>query len=150
VIGRAEVDPGTITDEAMQTAAIGRVAPADRTKEALDIIVEAVLQRRHKWPRPAIVDLLLAHREAQSVERQRAAQLWSDEGWVFADETGRAVNPRTDWDGWKRLLATAGVRDGRLHDARHTAATDLCCSACTSAMSVLSWSTTAMASRYTP
>jgi hypothetical protein len=44
VIGRAEVDPGTITDEAMQTAAIRRVAPADRTKEALDIIVEAVLQ----------------------------------------------------------------------------------------------------------
>ena len=36
VIGRAEVDPGTITDEAMQTAAIRRVAPADRTKEALD------------------------------------------------------------------------------------------------------------------
>ena len=28
----------------MQTAAIRRVAPADRTKEALDIIVEAVLQ----------------------------------------------------------------------------------------------------------
>jgi len=44
VIGRAEVDPGTITDEGMQTAAIRRVAPADRTKEALDIIVEAVLQ----------------------------------------------------------------------------------------------------------
>jgi hypothetical protein len=44
VIGRAEVDPGTITDEAMQTAAIRRVAPADRTKEALQIIVEAVLQ----------------------------------------------------------------------------------------------------------
>jgi hypothetical protein len=28
----------------MQTVAIRRVAPADRTKEALDIIVEAVLQ----------------------------------------------------------------------------------------------------------
>jgi hypothetical protein len=73
----------------------------------------------------AIVDLLLAHRESQAVERQRAAQLWSDEGWIFADETGRAINPRTDWDNWKRLLATAGVRDGRLHDARHTAATAL-------------------------
>jgi integrase len=46
-------------------------------------------------------------------------------GLDFADETGRAIDPRTDWDGWKRLLATAGVRDGRLHDARHTAATDL-------------------------
>ena len=99
----------------------------------------------------AIVDLLLAHRESQSVERQRAAQLWSEEGWIFADETGRAVNPRTDWDGWKRLLATAGVRDGRLHDARHTAATDLLLLGVheRTIMSVLGWSTTAMASRYT-
>ena len=99
----------------------------------------------------AIVDLLLAHRESQSVERQRAAQLWSEEGWIFADETGRAVNPRTDWDGWKRLLATAGVRDGRLHDARHTAATDLLLLSVyeRTIMSVLGWSTTAMASRCT-
>jgi len=99
----------------------------------------------------AIVDLLLAHRESQSVERQRAAQLWSEEGWIFADETGRAINPRTDWDGWKRLLAAAGVRDGRLHDARHTAATDLLLLGVheRTIMSVLGWSTTAMASRYT-
>jgi hypothetical protein len=31
----------------------------------------------------AIVDMLLAQRESQSVERQRAAQLWSEEGWVL-------------------------------------------------------------------
>jgi integrase len=98
----------------------------------------------------AIVDLLLAHGESQSAERQRAAQLWSEEGWIFADETGRAVNPRTDWDGWKRLLATAGVRDGRLRDARHTAATVLLLLGVheRTAMSVLGWSTTAMVSRY--
>ena len=35
------------------------------------------------------------------------------------------LNPRTDWDNWKKLLKAAGVRDGRLHDARHTAATVL-------------------------
>jgi integrase len=33
------------------------------------------------------------------------------------------INPRFDYDEWKRLLADAKVRDGRLHDARHTAAT---------------------------
>jgi integrase len=108
--------------------------------------------RKRIVPLPgAIIDLLLAHRESQSVERQRAAQLWSEEGWIFADETGRAINPRTDWDGWKRLLAIAGVRDGRLHDARHTAATDLLLLGVheRTIMSVLGWSTTAMASRYT-
>ena len=41
----------------------------------------------------AIVDLLLAHKESQSMEQQRAGQLWSEEGWIFTDETGRAVNP---------------------------------------------------------
>ena len=44
VIGRTEVDLRTITDEAMKTAAIRRVAPADRTSEALDIIMETVCQ----------------------------------------------------------------------------------------------------------
>jgi hypothetical protein len=44
VIGRTEVDLRTVTDEAMKTAAIRRVAPADRTSEALDIIMETVCQ----------------------------------------------------------------------------------------------------------
>ena len=59
------------------------------------------------------------------VQRRTAAQLCVDEGWIFGDEIGRALNPRTDWDHWKKLLKAAGVRDGRLHDARHTAATVL-------------------------
>jgi integrase len=70
---------------------------------------------------------------------------------MFADELGRAINPRTDWDRWKRLLTVADVRDGRLHDARHTAATMLLLLGVheRAIMSVLGWSTTAMASRYT-
>ena len=76
-------------------------------------------------PVPAAIMALVAHREVQAVERRTAAQLWSDQGYIFADELGRAINPRTDWDRWKRLLAAADVRDGRLHDARHTAATML-------------------------
>ena len=38
---------------------------------------------------------------------------------------GKPVNPRFDYEEWKRLLRYAKVRDGRLHDARHTAATVL-------------------------
>jgi hypothetical protein len=38
---------------------------------------------------------------------------------------GEPINPRTDYDEWKRLLKLGGVRDGRLQDARHTAATVL-------------------------
>ncbi|HET9648317.1 MAG TPA: tyrosine-type recombinase/integrase [Microlunatus sp.] len=44
---------------------------------------------------------------------------------LFTTETGEPINPRTVWDRWKKLLETAGVLDGRRHDARHTAATVL-------------------------
>lgn len=49
-----------------------------------------------------------------------------------------------------RLLSIAGIRDGRVHDARHNAATDLLLLGVheRTVMSVLGWSTTAMASRY--
>lgn len=38
---------------------------------------------------------------------------------------GGPLSPNTDYHDWKRLLEDAGVRDGRLHDARHTAGTVL-------------------------
>jgi hypothetical protein len=38
---------------------------------------------------------------------------------------GEPLNPNTDHTHWKRLLSDAGLRDGRLNDARHTAATML-------------------------
>jgi integrase len=72
-----------------------------------------------------LVEALKRHREAQEQERRRAAQLWEEGDWVFAQQNGRPVDPRADHDAWKKLLADAGVRDARLHDARHTAATML-------------------------
>ena len=44
VVARAEVDPATMTIEEMQTIAIRHVASADRTREALDVMVDAVRQ----------------------------------------------------------------------------------------------------------
>ncbi len=61
--------------------------------------------------------LLVRHREGA------AGQLWRDGGYVFATPVGEPINPNADYHHWKRLLADAGLRDGRLHDARHTAAT---------------------------
>lgn len=70
-----------------------------------------------------LVALLRKHKDEQERERQVAAQLWREGGWLFATPTGDPVNPRTDYDEWKRLLKLARLRDGRLHDARHAAAT---------------------------
>lgn len=70
-----------------------------------------------------LVELLAEHRATQDRERQAARQLWADGGWVFANEVGGPIIPSTDYHAWKALLRKAGVREGRLHDARHTAAT---------------------------
>jgi integrase len=75
-------------------------------------------------PQPMIVQLKL-HEIEQNIERGKAGDHWEDGGWLFTSETGQPLNHRTDQARWKQLLAAAGVRDARLHDARHTAATVL-------------------------
>ncbi|TQS43749.1 tyrosine-type recombinase/integrase [Cryptosporangium phraense] len=72
-----------------------------------------------------LVKLLRKHREEQEALRATAAQLWTAKGYVFTSATGEPIVPNTDYHHWKQLLADAGVRDARLHDARHTAATVL-------------------------
>jgi integrase len=97
-----------------------------------------------------LVELLRSHRREQDAERVRAAQLWRDSGYVFVSPAGEPINPSTDYHRWKRLLARAGLRDGRLHDARHTAATVLLILGVPerAVMGLMGWSTTAMAARY--
>lgn len=63
------------------------------------------------------------HRYAQDAERLAAGSEWHDLGFVFCQPNGKPIDPRQDWQTWKDLLKAAGVRDARLHDARHTAAT---------------------------
>jgi integrase len=72
-----------------------------------------------------LIAALRAHREAQDAERELAGDLWHDGGWLFAQSTGKPLDPRADYAEWQALLKAAGVRAARLHDARHTAATML-------------------------
>ncbi len=74
---------------------------------------------------PDVLRLLIEHQEAQDREREAAGQLWEEHGFVFAGRTGRPIDPRADNREWSELLEEAGVREARLHDARHTAATVL-------------------------
>jgi integrase len=99
---------------------------------------------------PQLVALLRTHLAEQQQERAKARQLWHDEGWVFASPTGQPINPRTDHTEWKRLLKEAGLREARLHDARHTAATVLLVlrQPTPTVMSLMGWSSESMAARY--
>jgi integrase len=71
----------------------------------------------------ALRDALRAQRVRQAEQRLAAANVWEDHGFVFCQPNGRPIDARRDWLEWKALLKAAGVRDARLHDARHTAAT---------------------------
>jgi integrase len=81
-------------------------------------------------PQP-LVDALRAHRTAQLEERLAAGSSWWTEpaapkgmSWdlVFRQPDGKPIGHKLDHAAWKALLVDADVRDARLHDARHTAA----------------------------
>lgn len=97
-----------------------------------------------------LVALLITHKAEQDKDRRAARQLWQEGGWVFTTATGQPVSPYSDYHEWKALLKAAGLRDGRLHDARHTAATVLLILGVPerTVMSIMGWASTGMAGRY--
>ncbi|MEV7118248.1 tyrosine-type recombinase/integrase [Kitasatospora griseola] len=100
-------------------------------------------------PEPLAI-VLRHHKEEQDRERALARDLWVEKGYVFTDEAGQPLNPSTDYHHWKRLLREAGIRDGRLHDARHTASTVLLLLGVPEriVMAIMGWSSASMAKRY--
>lgn len=97
-----------------------------------------------------LFDLLMRHKERQAREREHAGTEWEDGGWIFTQPNGRPLDPRADYEEWKNLLTAADVREARLHDARHTAATVLLLLGVPdrTVMDVMGWSTLSMKARY--
>ncbi|MEU4670777.1 hypothetical protein AB0F91_23020 [Amycolatopsis sp. NPDC023774] len=62
-------------------------------------------------PRP-LLELLRKHKATQDREREFAGTEWQELGWVFAQSTGKPLDPRADHDEGKTLPAEAQVRDG--------------------------------------
>ena len=94
--------------------------------------------------------LIIEHRKLQDREREHAGAEWRDGGWMFAQPTRKPLDPRRDQYEWKTVLEEAGVREARLHDARHTAATTLLLLGVPerAVMDVMGWSNAVMVSRY--
>ncbi|MFC0039591.1 tyrosine-type recombinase/integrase [Actinomadura rayongensis] len=116
----------------------------------LTAVVKSKAGRRRIGLPPFVVALLRRHKEAQDAERVAAGDKWQEGGWVFAKPDGSILNTNTDHHEWKDLLEEAGLREGRLHDARHTAATVLLILEVSerTTMSIMGWSSTANAKRY--
>jgi integrase len=66
---------------------------------------------------------LKAHRASQLKERMIVGKLWDDRAFVWCQPSGRPIGAQADWKEWRTLLKAAGVRQVRVHDVRHTAAT---------------------------
>lgn len=97
-----------------------------------------------------LAKLLDQHAEMQAKERERAGTEWHQGDWMFTQPNGKPLDPRADLYEWKALLDVAGIREARLHDARHTAATVLLVLGVPerAAMDFMGWSNSGMAKRY--
>ncbi|WP_127938317.1 tyrosine-type recombinase/integrase [Nonomuraea polychroma] len=56
-------------------------------------------------------------------DRLKAGDKWTDHDLVFTTPLGGPIERTEDWKQWTSILKQAGVRDARVHDVRHTAAT---------------------------
>ena len=71
---------------------------------------------------PVLVASLRRHGVRQSSERLVAGPAWSSTGYVFTDEIGEPMRPEYFSKRFKALVQASGLRQVRLHDTRHTAA----------------------------
>lgn len=124
--------------------------PMRRGGGLVDVDVKSRAGRRVIGIPAPLLALLRAHQDAQVAEQKAAGSEWRDGGWVFTQPNGKPIDPRADHAEWKAVLAAAGVRDARLHDARHTAATMLLVLGvpARAVMEVMGWSQVAMTARY--
>ena len=102
-------------------------------------------------PQP-LVEELRAHRAALNRRKLAAGETRdSTHDLVFPAAAGGLIDPARDHTEWKALLRRAGVREVRLHDARHTAATLLLLQNVDirTVMSIMGWTEMATAQRYT-
>ena len=100
---------------------------------------------------PPLVAELRAHRAAQLRLKLERANVWDHtHDLVFCTDWGALIDPHADYRDWKQILREAGVREVRLHDARHTAATLLLLQGVDirTVMAIMGWTELATAQRY--
>lgn len=69
-----------------------------------------------------LVEAIRTHRRHQLEERLKAGEVWADSGYVFVQEDGNPIRPEYFSTRFKRLARRHGLREIRMHDTRHTAA----------------------------
>lgn len=70
-----------------------------------------------------VVVLLQEHKTRQDAEKEQSFGAYQDNGFVFCNELGQPLDPRSFADFFKRMLKKAGIADINFHGLRHTFAT---------------------------
>ena len=66
---------------------------------------------------------MLLQKQRQEQDKEKYAEIYMDEGFVFARSDGRYLNPRQMMEHFHKFLKKYEITDIRFHDLRHTAAT---------------------------
>jgi integrase len=104
------------------TLRVRRALQRQRVKGLVFIEPKTARSRRTVSLPDPLVDALRAHRSRQLQERLAAGSVWKGSECIFTTECGAPLDPRNDYRAFKKLLKSAELRDVRLHDLRHTAA----------------------------
>jgi len=138
-----------------QEAACGRLRGAEcpQRRDGGLVLVEPKTRssRRSVALPPPLVAEPRAHRPAQLRLKLERANVWDHtHDLVFCTDWGALIDPHADQRDWKQILREAGVREVRLHDARHTAATLLLLQGVDirTVMAIMGWTELATAQRY--
>ena len=67
-----------------------------------------------------LVDVLKQHKAHQNTQKERAAELWQETGFVFTNEIGEHLAPGSVYNHFKRLAVSIGLPTARFHDLRHS------------------------------
>jgi hypothetical protein len=76
----------------------------------VEVEVKSAAGRRGIAVTDQLFALIIEHRRRQDQEREHAGTEWHEGGWMFAQPTGKPIDPRRDQHEWKELLKESGVR----------------------------------------
>ncbi|MGO4956771.1 site-specific integrase [Luteococcus sp. Sow4_B9] len=112
-------------DWAGQTLRI-RKALSYRPGEGLVLGEPKTARSRRTIPLPEpLVRSLKTHRAEQDQQRAEAGDEWEETGLVFTTAQGKPLHPRNDYRTFQHHLRDTGLPPIRLHDLRHTAASNM-------------------------
>lgn len=69
---------------------------------------------------PFVLTSLQKVKRRQLESRNQYGEYWTDSGFVFTDELGQHLKPKTVYNDFKKVMAAIGSPETRFHDLRHS------------------------------